>query len=154
MFLSMKKFFAFLFLLLFFAGTQAQKQAEPLLGRWQNDTKDIIIEFYKTKDNLWNAKIVWLKDNDDHNGEPKRDVYNSDPKLRTRKIIGIDLLYGLKTKSSNDKWIGGSIYNYENGQSYNAIIFLEDENTILIKGYWWMFRFLGGTKAWTKVKAK
>jgi uncharacterized protein (DUF2147 family) len=131
-----------------------QKNDEPLAGKWQNDDKSMIIEFYRAGNNLWNARIIWLKNDTDAHGEPLRDVHNSNPSLRTRKITGIDLLTGLSEKSSNDKWTGGSIYNHQNGQTYNALIFLKDENTIQVKGYWWFFRFLGGNTQWTKLKSK
>ena len=129
----------------------ALAQNNILEGVWKNADNSKHIEFYNTDENVWNAKIVYLKNSKDANGEPLRDVYNTKPSLRSRKVIGIDYLYDLRLKNNETKLIGGNIYYYQNGNNYNAIVELKDEKTLNIKGYWWFFRFLGSNSKWTKI---
>jgi hypothetical protein len=67
-------------------------------GLWTNEAQDMRIQFYE-KNNVIFGKLVWVKDSLDENGEIRRDIYNENPKLRSRKIIGIDILTGLKGKA-------------------------------------------------------
>lgn len=130
----------------------AQYSDHFLKGKWTNESNNITISFYQTDDKSWNAKIVGLSENHNQKNEPLRDVYNPDPELRSRKVVGIDYLYGFKSKGQNTRYTAGNIYYYENGNNYNAVIFVEDKNTISIKGYWWFFRFLGSSKTWKRIK--
>jgi uncharacterized protein (DUF2147 family) len=115
-------------------------------GYWINDSRDQIMQFYE-KSNLIYGKLVWLKDSLDDNQEIRRDIYNENPKLRSRKIIGIEILTGLKGKKNGRKWYDGSYYYFDGGSNYNANMYLEDD-VLYIKGYWWWFKFLGRTKKW------
>lgn len=143
-----------LFLLLFhFLSVFVLAQNSILEGVWKNPDNTMHVEFYNTGENQWNAKIVYLKNDKDVNGEPLRDVYNSKPSLRSRKVIGIDYLYDLRLKSNETKLIGGNIYYYQNGNNYNAIVEIKDDKTLNIKGYWWFFRLLGSNSKWTKVSS-
>ena len=115
-------------------------------GFWVNEDKDQIIQFYE-KNSLIHGRLIWLRDSLDENGEVRRDVYNETPKLRSRRVLGIDILTGLKGKRNGRKWYDGNYYYFQSGGSYNANMYLEDD-VLYIKGYWWWFRFLGRTKKW------
>lgn len=130
----------------------AQYSDHFLKGKWVNESNEITISFYQTEDKTWNAKIIGLSENLNQRNEPLRDVYNPAPELRSREVMGIDYLYGFKSKSQNTRYASGNIYYYNNGNHYNAVIFVEDKNTISIKGYWWFFRFLGSSKTWKRIK--
>ncbi|MBL7801679.1 MAG: DUF2147 domain-containing protein [Chitinophagales bacterium] len=119
-------------------------------GLWTNEAQDMRIQFYE-KNNVIFGKLVWVKDSLDENGEIRRDIYNENPKLRSRKIIGIDVLTGLKGKRNGTSWNDGNYYYFDGGSDYNAIMYIEND-VLYIKGYWWWFRFLGKTRKWTRYK--
>lgn len=140
-----------IFITVSFFNCLAQSNEKVLEGIWSNEERSVFIDFYKNED-AWNARIVAIKDSLDSYGEAVRDIYNSDPSLRARKVVGIDYLKGLKAKDDFQKWTGGEIYNFRNGNTYNAIMTLGDSTTLYIKGYWSYFRFLGSNTRWTKIE--
>ncbi|MEX0812046.1 MAG: DUF2147 domain-containing protein [Chitinophagales bacterium] len=143
--------FFYIFIL---SSTALSQPAEELLeGHWQNEEESMVIEFYE-KNDLWHARIVAIEDSLDRYGDKKRDIYNTDASMRARKIIGIDYLYGLKYKENSKKWTGGTLYNYQNGNTYNAIMNMDEDENLYIKGYWSYFRFLGSATLWQKIKEK
>lgn len=141
-------------LLLIVLSLKSQNTIATIEGFWENKDKSMVVQFYSPTPDVWNARIVRLSNETDDNGEPLRDVYNTNPSLRSRKVIGIDFISGLKGKPDNKRFTGGTIYYYKNGNHYNVIIDLIDDKTINVKGYWWFFRFLGSSNEWTKINYK
>lgn len=94
------------------------------------------------------GKIVSLKEpNDPQSGKPKIDKNNADAGKRSRAIIGVQILIGLKPDGAN-KW-SGQIYNPEDGKTYAATVTLPNASTIKVQGC-----LLGGvickTNTWTR----
>ncbi len=77
--------------------------------------------------------IVWLKDPFDEPGQPSRDLHNPNPELRSREILGLELLHGLRRKSAGH-WTGGRVYNSDNGKSYRASIHVTKQGALRIEG--------------------
>ena len=77
--------------------------------------------------------IVWLKDALDARGQPVRDAHNPKPELRSREILGLELLHGLRRRSAGH-WTGGRVYNSDNGKSYRASIQVTKQGTLRIDG--------------------
>lgn len=118
-------------------------------GKWLNESKTQIVEIAEVN-GVFFGKLVWMQDSLDTYGEYKRDVMNGNAKWRSRKLLGIKVLD--KFKWDGNKWDGGEIYNPESGSTYNSVIRLSDNGTLLVKGYWWFLGFLGKTKEWIRVK--
>lgn len=125
---------------------QASAQNE-ILGFWMNEDKDAIIEIYE-ENRIFNGRIVWLKDSLDNFGQPVRDVFNDRSSLRSRKVMGTDMLSGFIYE--DDAWRKGEIYNYNSGNDYNGKITLDDDGNLKLKGYYSILFFLGRTKTWTR----
>ncbi len=119
-------------------------------GVWANETNDMHVQFYEKNDHIF-GRVVWLRDSLDENNEIRRDIYNDNPKLRSRKLIDMDILLNLKGKRNGTSWNDGTYYSFENGGDYNTDIKLEGD-ALYIKGYWWLFKFLGRTKKWHRVE--
>lgn len=64
------------------------------------------------------ATITALNEPNDEEGKPKVDKNNANAALRSRKIVGISILSGMKAAGENS-W-KGSIYNPEDGKTYSA----------------------------------
>jgi uncharacterized protein (DUF2147 family) len=77
--------------------------------------------------------IIWLKDPFDEPGQPARDLHNPKPELRSREILGLELLTGLRRKSAGH-WTGGRVYNSDNGKSYRARIQVTRRGGLRIEG--------------------
>jgi uncharacterized protein (DUF2147 family) len=114
--------------------------SQDVLGKWYTEAGDAQVEIYQSGDKL-NGKIVWLAQ-----GPETTDKHNPDEKLRSRKLMGVNILSGL-SKSKN-KWEGGKIYNPKNGKSYKCSMWL-DGDKLKVRGYIAMFY---ETQTWTRKK--
>jgi len=78
------------------------------------------------------------------------DYRNPDPALRTRKVIGMPLIWGFKKTADPNAFEDGQIYNGENGKTYNANISLQPDGKLRLRGYVGTPMF-GETQLWTRV---
>jgi uncharacterized protein (DUF2147 family) len=79
------------------------------------------------------------------------DFRNENPALRSRKVLGMPLIWGFKKTSDPNAFDGGQIYNGENGKIYSANISLQPDGTLRLRGYVGSPMF-GETQIWTRVK--
>ena len=127
-------------LILFFALTMIAwlGYAQDIKGKWLNEAGDAQVEIYESNGKM-NGKIVWLA-----KGPDTRDIHNKDEKLRSRKLMGVNILTGLTKKK--DKWEDGRIYNPKNGKDYKCSIWLEGDK-LKVRGY---IGFLHETQTWKR----
>lgn len=78
------------------------------------------------------------------------DYRNENPALRSRKVIGMPLIWGFKATSDPNVFDGGQIYNGENGKIYSANISLQPDGKLRLRGYVGTPMF-GETQIWTRV---
>ena len=123
-------------MLLMFVSAVAYSQG--VIGKWVTEGGDSQVEIYQNGDQLC-GKIIWLK-----KGDGQLDVHNPDKSMQSRKLIGVNILTGLKKK--DDKYEGGKIYNPKNGKTYKCSIWLDGSN-LKVRGYVAMFY---ETQTWTK----
>ena len=93
--------------------------------------------------------IVWLKEpNDPDTGKPKTDKNNSDASKRSRPLIGVQIVLGMKPAGA-DKW-SGQVYNAEDGKTYSGSLTFSGGGSLQLQGC-----ALGGLvckgQTWTKV---
>lgn len=145
--MNIRKFVS-VFLLLFFGLIwNAKAQAEnAILGLWYNTEKTAQIQILKSGSEFI-GKITWVK-NPNPDGKPVLDRQNSDPKLRTRPILGLSILDGLKY--GGGVWKDGEIYDPNSGKTYSCELRLKSDKILEVKGYLG-FSFVGRTVEWTKV---
>ena len=126
-------------------------QADKILGTWLNEPKDGKIEVYKKGDQYF-GKIIWLKNNVNEDGtSPKLDSKNEDEKLRSRSIVGVNILKDLEWDEDDNEWDDGEIYDPRSGSTYSLYAKLVDSNTLFLKGYIG-FAMIGRSTTWTRVK--
>jgi uncharacterized protein (DUF2147 family) len=82
------------------------------------------------------AVIAGLRKPLDAAGNPKVDKNNPNPNLRSRPLMGLEVISGMKPAGDN-AW-KGSIYNADDGSTYRAEARL-DGNKFLVKGCWGPF---------------
>ena len=122
--------------------------AQDVVGKWKLEDGTAIVEVYQQGD-VFNGKIVWLQDPTEADGSPAIDNLNPDPKLRTRHILGLNMLNNLK-KSGNE-YTGGSIYDPGNGKTYNCSMKVEGD-ILKVRGSLDKRGLLGRTMDWFRVK--
>jgi uncharacterized protein (DUF2147 family) len=93
--------------------------------------------------------IIWLKEpNDPDTGKPKTDKNNSDEAKRSRPLLGVQIVLGMKP-SGTDKW-NGQVYNAEDGKTYSGNLTYSGGTSLQLQGC-----ALGGlvckAQTWTKV---
>ncbi len=126
-------------------------QAHRIEGTWYNDEKTSTIEIKKGPDGRYTGKITWL-DEPYENGKPKVDDENPDPKLARRPIMGLTIVKNFKFDSGKKKWEEGSIYDPDNGKTYDCFAWFEDGNynKLYLKGYVAGIKALGRKTIWTR----
>ena len=122
--------------------------AQDVIGKWKLEDGTAIVEVYKSGD-VYNGKIVWLSDPTEEDGTPAKDTNNPDPKLRSREILGLNMLHGLKKDGS--KYAGGKIYDPGNGKTYNCSMQVSGD-VLKVRGSLDARGLLGRTMDWFRVK--
>ncbi|MDB5649948.1 MAG: hypothetical protein JWL62_1468 [Hyphomicrobiales bacterium] len=93
--------------------------------------------------NAFCGNVIWTK------GPPGTDQNNPDPAKRSRSVIGLTIVNGMKPSPARNRW-EGAIYNAENGKIYSGSITLAKENVLHIQGC--VLGFLCGGEDWTRAK--
>lgn len=93
--------------------------------------------------------IIWLKEpNDPDTRKPKTDKNNSDAAKRSRPLLGVQIVLGMKPAGA-DKWTG-QVYNAEDGKTYSGNLTVTGAGSLTLQGC-----ALGGLvckgQNWTKV---
>ena len=144
--------FLFLFVALFFSATAAfaQQTADDLIGIWEPSSGKGRVKIEKIGDKYY-GKVIWLREPIDPDTKQKKlDKANADPALRTRPRLGLRVLKDF-TFDSGNIWDKGTIYDPENGSTYNCKITMTDKNTLSIRGYIGVSMF-GRTDVWKRMK--
>jgi uncharacterized protein (DUF2147 family) len=131
----------------------ANTNAEKIIGKWMaSEDKNLEVEVYKSG-NEFRAKIIWFDDSDDKSKPmaERCDTKNPDKKLRTRKIIGLQVMQGLVYNAGDDEWQGGQIYDASSGKQWNAKAWLTTDGCLKVRGYW-HFEFMGQNICFKKVQ--
>jgi uncharacterized protein (DUF2147 family) len=119
------------FCLLGLLGSSASMAADPK-GSWLTEGGKSKIRIADCGGALCGT-IEWLKEpNDPETGRPKTDKNNADTGKRTRPLIGVAIVLGMKP-SGADKW-AGQVYNAEDGKTYSGNITLTGANALKLEG--------------------
>jgi len=123
---------------------------EGILGLWYTEEKDCKVEIFK-----YCGRIVWLKDplypaDDDMGmaGRPVVDRENPNPALRSRPVMGLQLMEGFAYMGENT-WQNGTIYDPERGKTYKCKLILSAPNRLDVRGFVGIPLF-GRTSHWTR----
>lgn len=128
----------------------SQDAADRLLGVWEPSNGKARVKVEKIGSKYF-GKIVWLKEPEDpETGKAKVDKNNPDPALQNAPLRGYRLLKDF-TYKGEDEWHEGTIYDPENGSTYDCTIKMTDENTLDIRGYIGISAF-GRTDVWKRLQ--
>jgi uncharacterized protein (DUF2147 family) len=127
-------------LILFFV-LSAYAQIE---GRWLNGDKTGELEIIK-KEQTFEAKIVGGTQRGDG-----LDSKNPDPKLKSREILGLTIMTGLKQDPEDKNFFEGArIYDPDSGNTYQCKMTLKNPNELVLRGFIGISLF-GRSETWTR----
>ena len=122
--------------------------AQDVIGKWKLEDGTAIVEVYKSGDSF-NGKIVWLKNPTEADGTPAKDDNNPDKNLRSREVLGLNMLSGLK--KNGGEYTGGKIYDPGNGKTYHCSMKVEGD-VLKVRGSLDKKGLIGRTMDWFRVK--
>ena len=126
----------------------AWSSESEVTGRWLVEKKDAIVLVEGEGASLV-GRVVWAKDRDGVKGDERLDTKNPRPGLRSRKVLGLEILTGLPTRHDEGGWYrGGRIYNPKTGKSYPVRVRRESPDRLRLRVG---SRVLGQTTYWTRV---
>ncbi|NCF74705.1 MAG: DUF2147 domain-containing protein [Gammaproteobacteria bacterium] len=117
--------------LVFCASTAAAgPQSDALLGRFWLPEKDGQLEIYRQGDSYSGRVVAY-----DVAGQ--LDEKNPEPELRSRPIVGLDLLSGFRFDEKSDRWEGGTIYDAKSGKTYQCRLWFDEDDfgVLWARGY-------------------
>lgn len=127
----------------------AQTKADDILGIWWNAEKTSKIEVYKSGDKYY-GKIVHLETPTDASGKARVDELNPSAKLKSRPLMGLVILNGLKFDGDGE-YEDGQIYDPKSGKTYSANAELVNKNKLDLRGYVGI-SLIGRTSSWTRAQ--
>jgi uncharacterized protein (DUF2147 family) len=143
---------AFICLLAFSSFTPIPNNSDAIVGVWKTGEGTAMVRIYKNGEK-YQGKIVWLKEPIDPNtNKNKVDKNNPDTSMRNVPLKGYRILKDFVYKGKNE-WSEGSIYDPENGSTYNCVINMKNDNVLDIRGYIGI-KALGRTDNWKRLTVK
>jgi len=148
----------FVVALLGMLASTASAQQSPILGTWLSASGVAQVRIGPCPDPANGpicGIIVGLINPKGPNGvvvapEAAVDFRNPDPALRSRKVLGMPLIWGFKKTSDPNAFEDGHIYSAENGKTYNANVSLQPDGRLRLRGYVGSPMF-GETQIWTRM---
>lgn len=141
--------FVFALLLVSLAATSVSAQSLTPVGVWLDSSGRTEVEIAPCGDLLC-GKIVWFRWPNDDDGLPMVDVKNNNPALRTRPLLGLAILYGLR-RTGERTWEDGRFYYPDDGEDHRARMSILDDGTLRVR-YYDLLPLFGETEIWTRIR--
>lgn len=153
----MKALLAGLLLLISVPATAQTSPQTPtdIRGTWlstdEDGNRDSVVEIVREGEQ-YVGSVRWIRYSvypagDRMAGQAIVDRENPDPAQRQNPVLGMKVLWGFREEDG--QWTGGQTYSVRSGKQYKAIISLQDENTLKLRGYLGT-PLLGQTVLWTR----
>lgn len=141
--------FAFLFNFLWVSAQSAENQ---ILGKWMSLEKSVMVEVFR-KTGGFGAKVIWFNEKLGSKVpmEDRLDTQNPNPKLRQRKILGMEVLNGLVYNADKKFWEKGQIYDAQSGRTWESSVHLLANGQMKVRGFW-KFEWIGKSINFYRVK--
>ena len=121
-------------------------QSDDLCGFWLTEKHDSQVQVFKASNGKFYGKVAWMEKNKD-----TTDTKNPNEKLRSKKILGLQILNNSVYNPESKTWEGGTIYDPESGNTYSCYLWFDkDKNILKLKGYVLGIKFLGRESQWKR----
>ena len=118
--------------------------ADPITGNWVTEEKDAVVTIGKCGSSYCGKLSKFLVTPPD--GAGQRDVNNPDPAKRSRKLLGLPVLFSFS--EDGDVW-RGRIYDPKSGKDYRSVLRRTGANRLEVKGCLGPFC---QTQKWTRAR--
>lgn len=139
---------SFILFLAFSTLTSFAQNKDAVIGKWLNATSEGQIEIYKRSDKYF-GKLSWIKEPNDEKGKPKLDLKNPNDNLRTKPLLGLEILKDFVFEDG--KWTDGTIYDPKTGKIYSCNLTLKENGQLNVRGYVGI-SLIGRSESWKRVK--
>ena len=117
---------------------------DSVVGHWRTETRGGVVDIERCGASICGRLIT----SEHLRTDPTiKDVKNHDASLRGRPLKNLLILNGFK--ADGDAWTGGTIYNADDGRTYNAKVTPVGPNRLTVRGC--VFVPLCKTQTWTRV---
>jgi uncharacterized protein (DUF2147 family) len=129
----------------------AQQKADAIKGKWMSTDNNLEVEVFR-ENNEFKARLLWFDDSDDKTKptNSRLDEKNHDKSLRSRKLIGIEVLHKLEYNADDDEWTDGIIYDSSSGKEWDAKAWINSAGLLKVRGYWHLSIF-GETMSFKRI---
>ena len=119
--------------------------ADDVAGQWRTQTRNGVVEIARCGETICGRLMhsIGLDAN-----PALADLNNSDPKLRSRPLKGLQILSGFSFHQG--AWSGGSIYNAQDGHTYQGTVTAIDADHLKVRGC--IFAPFCKTETWTRIR--
>jgi uncharacterized protein (DUF2147 family) len=143
---------------------QSQKDKDLIVGNWKPSNGRSVVQIYKGKvengedPDKYYGKIVWLLEPNDENGLPRTDINNDDKELQKKSLKGLVIVKDMEFEEMDGKiikWEGGTIYDPNNGSTYDFEAEIDKKNQNIMEGRGFIgVSLFGRTDTWTRLVRK
>ncbi|MEQ9437499.1 MAG: DUF2147 domain-containing protein [Cyclobacteriaceae bacterium] len=125
----------------------SEKNQDAILGIWNTPKQDGEIEIYKAGNHYYGTLISYAIPN-------ATDMYNPDPKLQTRPVVGLNIFQDFVYDTAKQEWVEGTVYDPETGKTYTGSLWLDKENPdqLNARGYVLGMKMLGRTEVFVRIE--
>ena len=106
--------------------------AQSPVGTWYTQDRSAKVRIAPCGQKLC-GQIVWARDRASGSAAAARDAANPDPTLRSRPIIGLQIIRDF-TPAGPGKWGGGKIYDPNSGRTYASKMSLSAQGVLKVEG--------------------
>jgi uncharacterized protein (DUF2147 family) len=137
----------FLIINLLLIQTLIKAQGDDICGYWVTLKGNTQIQIFKTSNGKFYGKVVWLRYQ-----KNRLDIKNPDANLRSRTILGLQIINNFVYNSESKIWEKGTIYDPENGKTYSCNISFDGKrkDILKLKGFVLGMKFLGREAIWIR----
>lgn len=144
----MARFTALVFGIFLMTISSLLAQEEKVIGTWLNEEETSHIRIFKATNGKYYGKIEWLKEDPD-----RLDENNPDNNKQSEPLLGLTILKGFGYNLNKERWDGGTIYDPDNGKTYDCFMWFDgDFSMLFIKGYVLGMKFIGRETNWKRVE--
>lgn len=150
----MKGIFGLVLAFWLFSASTALAAADAVTGAWKTADGRALIEVYHCGAQIC-GRVAWLRepcfpadDREGMSGKPRTDRKNPNPDERNRRVIGLQIMEGF-TRAGGNRWVGGTIYDSDTGNTYRSRLTLIAPNRLELHGYIGIPLF-GRSSVWTR----
>ena len=128
----------------------AQAPGANILGRWMTEGGKSHVQISQCGPHLC-GRIVWLREPNGADGQPKVDFRNPDQAKRSQRIVGLTMMWNMAKGSDPGEWEDGRLYNPEDGETYKATLILRPDGKLRVRGYVGI-SLLGKSQFWERAR--